>query len=583
MMGTPQLGSVAMNPGTAQATPLAPPETLPSYKNDQLLSVSSSAGNYSNQMNDDLTIIPDAVRASYYKINPTATPNGSNTLYNFRTPSWFHPSEATFTIPVQASFANMTTTTHTAITGANGAAALAALAYNSINTTCFDYLWNKPFAEWLRTMTTCQIRVGNSNLLVQSFSNDQNPNIFSNVFIPSQREPLDPIESNLFLGNARNARNGNVATFTAPSTINATGTFLADVTNQIDQQLLLTDTIPGLQNALLNALIKSATLNQPVELTFPLKMFANMFNCTKSVLFPPNFSFALYINFNTQPFLVRAFGDFGLKCQVVLGGTQAALPFLTFNKLEFTAEGTLMLNQRFTSKYINHNYFETKSIPPSNALIPANSSSATTQLTIASGRPVAYAIYFIAPNVIDGAIYSIAGNRVYQDFTNSPLPNIYVQSLQINIGGYQVVNLDRQNNPLNMFYAIRDQEDIQQAKINSKFMDYSLIHYQNTKAIDCGTPFFFLIDPSTFISENQIGTIQGPITANLTMNFQEFNSITNTLSNTTRQIQMVCVEILHSQYTLHPTLDLTIVPISAKLTGNAPNINQQFAQRAVAA
>ena len=581
--GGPLLTSQSLNPGTAAATGLAPSETLPNYKNDELLTVTSSSGTFANEFNEDLTIVPDAIRTSYYKINPTAAPNGSNVLYNFRTQSWFNPSEMTITIPMQFTFWNMTSTTHTQITGANGAAALNALAYNSVNTTCFEYMWNKPMAEWLRSITVFQCRAGNSAFLVQSYSNDQAPNIFSNVFIPSQREPLDSIESNIYLGNARNARNGCVATFTAPSTISTAGTFVADAINQLDQQCLLTDTIPSLQNALLNAIIKSAILNTPIELTFPIKMFLNMFNTTKTTLFPPNFSFGFFINFNTQPFIVRTLGDFGIKAQVILNGANISLPFLTVNKAEFSAEGTLALNNRLISKYINKNYFETKTIPPSNAIIPANSSSWTSQLTIASIRPVMYAIYFIVPNVTDGAMYSIAAARINQDFQNSPVPNIYIQSLNLNIGGYQYVYLDRQNSQNNYLWNIRDADDIQQSKINCRYMDYSVFHNQTTKSIECGVPFIFVIDPSTYVSEKQIGTIQGPVTTNVTVNFQELNTVTNTLTNTTRQLQAVCVEILHSQYTIYPTLDLNIVPISAKLSGKAPNVNLPFVNRAVAA
>lgn len=583
-VGNPMITQQQLNPASMAATPLAPPETLPTYKTDQLLNIGSSSGNFANSFNDDLTIVPDAVKSSYYRINPTSVPNGSNVLFNFRTMSWHNPSESTITIPFQFSFWNMVApAAHTQVTGANASTALNALAYNSVTTDAFDTLWNKPFAEWARCITTFQCRVGNSNVMVQQYSNDQYPNISSSVFLPSQREPLDSLHSNLYLGNARNSRNANVTVFTPPSTLTVYANQVQDFKDQVDQQVLLSDAIPRLQNAFLNDMLRSAINNTPFEITFPLKMFMNMFNCTKATVFPPNFSYSYFINFNTQPFLVRAWGDLGLKAQVVLTSpANISLPFITMNKLEFSAEGTQALNLRLTSKFINHNFLETKSIPPSNPNIPIGSNSWTSQLTIASIRPMAYAIYFIVPNVTDGIVYAPAGNRLVQDFSQSPSPMIYPTMINLTIGGVQTVYMDRQNSGLNYNWVTRDAEDIQQSKINQRFMDYSSFHNHTSKSVDMGIPWIFVIDPANYVSENQIGSVQGPVTTQITVNFQEYNRFTNTLGPASRAYQAVCVEILHSQFMILPTLDLVQVPISSKLSGQAPSTQQAFSNRAVA-
>lgn len=573
--GALPLSTTNLAAGMNAATAINPPTTRPSFQSGSLLGVNSESTAIGDNQKTELNIVTDAIKKSYTFFDPSTTPNGTNVLYNFRSTTWFQLNETIFSIPLQFT---MTDAAGTVLSAANVIGILGAMntaGYN-FHMSCFDYCFNQPSCCWHQMFQTCQFRAGSTTTNCQSFSNDVYPNILTTGYIPKQEtNNLNQVFNDNIATNTLNSRNGNSATVatTTPWAITEP-TDKQVIQNQVLQQTYLTNCAPKIQDILLADILNSIITATPMEMVFPLKNFVSLFNVPDSVNFPPNFPFAAYINFNSSPFIIRSFGNLKIKAQVITNGAASNIsyPRIAIPTQEYSAEGTANLNQKLLSSYINFNYFEGKNIPPSNAIIPAGSTTWMSQMSIASTKPTAYVIYPIIPNVTN----SIVAGR--ENFPNSPFDGLYFTKISINIAGYEIVYMDRQISTNNYRFMTRDANDHMQDQINNSLMELSNRYLHASKGLLIGVPLYFIVDPSKYITQNMIGPPVGPITSQITCTFQEYLPATKTLGPTTQQYQMIVYEIMHMQAVVDPTLTLSLISPGAKLDGSAPRATQSLAQ-----
>jgi hypothetical protein len=566
------LSTTNLAAGVMQGTAIQPPVTRPSLQNGPLLNIQSESTDLNRSSNPTLSIVTDPVKKSWQWVDPSAAPNGSNVTFSLRTLTKAQLNQFEMSVPMQFT---MTDQAGTVLSAANATGIINSIntaGYNA-NSACMDYAFNKPMCEWHQMFTTFQVKAGASNTVVQNYSNDTFPNIFTSAFVPKNNtNSLDELFSNNFNKNAMNSRNGNTSTIatTTPWAI----TLPVDtqqIQSQIYQQMLLTNNVAKIQDAFLHDIFQSIITNTPMEVVFPLKTFGAWFNVNDEVNLPPNFPMSFYINFNISPFIIRSFGNIKIKAQVLTAGVSqnVAYPRIGMPIQEYSAEAVANMNSKLLSSFVNFNYFEGKSIPPTQGTIPIGSTNLISQMTIASMKPVAYVLWFEVIN----ATNTVTNREI---FPKSCYDSLVWSQLSINIGGYEIVYLDRQQYPQNYRFITRDGVDTFQANINESFMDLSNNFNFASKSILMGVPLYFVVDPSKYIDAQRIGPPIGPITSKISCTFQEYNPTTKLLGPTTQPLQFNVFEIGHSQTTIDPTLSVQLITPGAKLDGTAPVATQSL-------
>lgn len=316
---------------------------------------------------------------------------------------------------------------------------------------------------------------------------------------------------------------------------------------------------------------------QTYQMTLPLWYFASVFNQDDNVSLPGGLQMRLDIQFDTTAKCIMNFGNVNLMCQPVLDNTQI---FLYMKNILFRDNAQFILNNARLSSPQNLLAYTYYPVPSNNATIRTGTNTSTINGTIASIKPTAFVIYFKDLNVTDGQALT---NTIR--FADSPVPNIEITKLTIQIGGNTFIRYDNLLIP-DLFGTNHNGWEQQMQDLYDGFEYEKFQNNFKTIGIKAGFPLIVNLDPSENINifNGEFGMDQGAVTVSFTITYNEITYVESnaapgqtlfTQGNrgpTTREYQCQMYSIYPQQYVITPTLNIQKIVYPAIYVGEKPPV-----------
>lgn len=566
------LQQLNVNSATSGALPsVMEPPIRPTIEGGALLKTKSSAQYYLDEFNEKLTLETGIISNLQQRFYPNSLA-GQLTNWNFNLGQWCEMNRTTITFGVQWSLYDSTTSQTLTQAQINN-------FYTALNTSnqgfgniYHAFLWNYPQNPWAQFFNVFQFKGGSPSVLLNQYGNDTYPNNQYVAYLPSQSRPEDEFIHDKFSNFLKMSSNGNTSTFNI-----GTNAYVNGVGNSMFfQKSKATHCSPNMANTAMYDFITSAAYNTPQEITLPLKWFIAAFD-SPDMLLPPNFPMTAFIIFVTTPIIFATWGNIQLRAQLQLNSAQqnsASNPFFTFYSKQFNATSQAELNVKAISNQLNYNYFETRLLPVTNPNVPPNSNTMNTNLTISNIKPIGYVFWFSNQAAIPGTLPFT--NATFQDFLNSPFPNMYINYINLQVAGIQLILMDNTTSQTNYNFLSENDQDLYMNVNNQRFKGYMSYLTTCFKTRNVGIPLFMMLDTANEVYERMIQSPEGPVTANLTIKYNyitypndtTFTGTAPAIGNSPNiQLFLNCAEVQHQQLVISGTNAVTIIQPGAKLQG----------------